>query len=103
MPPTGRLTYPALVRRLLLCLLLFACAERTSPPPGMDAGRAQPDAAGMRRLKEMGIQTVAIYSDADKNALHVQMADEAVHIGPPQANAYAVEPVGVATIRASAL
>jgi propionyl-CoA carboxylase alpha chain len=34
----------------------------------------------------MGIQTVAIYSDADRNALHVQMADEAVHIGPPPAN-----------------
>ncbi len=31
----------------------------------------------------MGIKTVAVYSDADKDALHVQMADEAVHIGPP--------------------
>ncbi len=35
---------------------------------------------------KMGIKTVAIYSDADKQALHVQMADEAVHIGPPPAN-----------------
>ncbi|MCL4150657.1 UNVERIFIED_CONTAM: hypothetical protein GTU68_046423 [Idotea baltica] len=34
----------------------------------------------------MGISTVAIYSDADRDALHVQMADEAVHIGPPPAN-----------------
>jgi propionyl-CoA carboxylase alpha chain len=34
----------------------------------------------------MGIKTVAIYSDADRNALHVEMADEAVHIGPPPAN-----------------
>ncbi|MCP5037336.1 MAG: acetyl/propionyl/methylcrotonyl-CoA carboxylase subunit alpha [Rhodobacteraceae bacterium] len=33
----------------------------------------------------MGIQTVAIYSDADSDALHVKMADEAVHIGPPPA------------------
>lgn len=33
----------------------------------------------------MGIATVAVYSDADKNALHVEMADEAVHIGPPAA------------------
>ena len=32
--------------------------------------------------KEMGIATVAVYSDADRDALHVQMADEAVHIGP---------------------
>src|ERR1700749_336071 len=31
----------------------------------------------------MGIKTVAVYSDADKDALHVEMADEAVHIGPP--------------------
>jgi propionyl-CoA carboxylase alpha chain len=34
----------------------------------------------------MGIKTVAVYSDADKNALHVKMADEAVHIGPSPAN-----------------
>ena len=32
--------------------------------------------------KAMGIGTVAVYSDADRDALHVQMADEAVHIGP---------------------
>ena len=32
--------------------------------------------------KEMGIATVAVYSDADRDSLHVQMADEAVHIGP---------------------
>ncbi|HEY1720222.1 MAG TPA: acetyl/propionyl/methylcrotonyl-CoA carboxylase subunit alpha [Magnetospirillaceae bacterium] len=37
----------------------------------------------MRTAKRMGIATVAVYSDADKDALHVQMADEAVHIGPP--------------------
>jgi hypothetical protein len=30
----------------------------------------------------MGIKTVAVYSDADRDALHVEMADEAVHIGP---------------------
>jgi acetyl-CoA carboxylase, biotin carboxylase subunit len=35
----------------------------------------------MRACRELGIQTVAVYSDADKNALHVQHADEAVHIG----------------------
>lgn len=40
----------------------------------------------MKTAKKMGIQTVAIYSDADRNALHVQMADEAIHIGPPPAN-----------------
>src|SRR5262245_32560390 len=35
----------------------------------------------MRACKELGIKTVAVYSDADKNSLHVQFADEAVHIG----------------------
>ena len=35
----------------------------------------------MRACKELGIQTVAVYSDADKNSQHVQLADEAIHIG----------------------
>src|SRR5512141_317824 len=39
----------------------------------------------MRACKELGIQTVAVYSDADKNALHVQHADEAMYIGVPSA------------------
>ena len=37
----------------------------------------------IRTLREMGIGTVAVYSDADRAALHVRLADEAVHIGPP--------------------
>src|SRR6266540_2748694 len=36
----------------------------------------------LRACKELGIKTVAVYSDADKNALHVQYADEAIYIGP---------------------
>jgi len=36
----------------------------------------------MRACKELGIQTVAVYSDADKDALHVEHADEAIRIGP---------------------
>ncbi len=40
----------------------------------------------IKSARKLGIPTVAIYSDADKQALHVQMADEAVHIGPPPAN-----------------
>ncbi|HHL42585.1 MAG TPA: acetyl/propionyl/methylcrotonyl-CoA carboxylase subunit alpha [Hellea balneolensis] len=39
----------------------------------------------IKTARKMGIATVAVYSDADKNALHVEMADEAVHIGPPPA------------------
>ena len=37
----------------------------------------------IKSAHKMGIKTVAVYSDADRDALHVQMADEAVHIGPP--------------------
>ncbi|WP_439155665.1 acetyl-CoA carboxylase biotin carboxylase subunit [Yoonia sp.] len=40
----------------------------------------------IKTARKMGIKTVAIYSDADRNALHVKMADEAVHIGPAPAN-----------------
>ncbi|MEM8824527.1 MAG: acetyl/propionyl/methylcrotonyl-CoA carboxylase subunit alpha [Pseudomonadota bacterium] len=40
----------------------------------------------IKTARKMGISTVAVYSDADRNALHVEMADEAVHIGPPPAN-----------------
>ena len=40
----------------------------------------------IKTARKMGIKTVAVYSDADKNALHVRMADEAVHIGPPPAS-----------------
>ncbi|MCZ0962990.1 acetyl-CoA carboxylase biotin carboxylase subunit [Paracoccus benzoatiresistens] len=40
----------------------------------------------IKTARKMGIATVAVYSDADRNALHVKMADEAVHIGPPPAS-----------------
>ncbi|MEM1341810.1 MAG: acetyl/propionyl/methylcrotonyl-CoA carboxylase subunit alpha [Pseudomonadota bacterium] len=39
----------------------------------------------IKTARKMGIGTVALYSDADAQALHVQMADEAIHIGPPPA------------------
>jgi len=45
----------------------------------------------IRTARAMGIKTVAVYSDADADALHVDMADEAVHIGPsPAAQSYLV-------------
>ncbi len=40
----------------------------------------------MRTAKKMGIKTVAVYSEADRNAPHVKFADEAVCIGPPPSN-----------------
>ncbi len=40
----------------------------------------------IRTAKGMGIKTVAVYSDADRDAMHVEMADEAVHIGPAAAS-----------------
>jgi propionyl-CoA carboxylase alpha chain len=39
----------------------------------------------IKSAKALGIKTVAVYSDADAGALHVAMADEAVHLGPPPA------------------
>ncbi|MCA3443440.1 MAG: acetyl-CoA carboxylase biotin carboxylase subunit [Rhodobacter sp.] len=39
----------------------------------------------IRAARDLGIATVAVYSDADRESLHVQIADEAVHIGPPAA------------------
>src|SRR6202451_3557786 len=43
----------------------------------------------IKTARRMGIKTVAVYSDADRDALHVEMADEAVAIGPaPAAQSY---------------
>ena len=39
----------------------------------------------IKTARRMGIKTVAVYSEADKDALHVEMADEAIAIGPPAA------------------
>ena len=56
----------------------------------------------IKTAKKMGIKTVAIYSDADRNALHVRMADEAVHIGPAPANqSYIVIDKVMAAVRAT--
>jgi acetyl-CoA carboxylase biotin carboxylase subunit len=43
----------------------------------------------IKSIKKLGIKSVAVYSDADRDALHVKMADEAYHIGPsPSAQSY---------------
>jgi 3-methylcrotonyl-CoA carboxylase alpha subunit len=46
------------------------------------ANRGEISCRIIKTAKRMGILTVAVYSDADKDALHVTMADEAIHIGP---------------------
>ena len=54
----------------------------------------------IKTAKKMGIKTVAVYSDADRDALHVRMADEAVHIGPaPSSQSYIVIDNILAAIR----
>jgi len=56
----------------------------------------------IKTARRMGIATVAVYSDADANALHVEMADEAMHIGPaPAAQSYIVIERVMEAIRAS--
>ncbi len=56
----------------------------------------------IKTARKMGIATVAVYSDADRNALHVKMADEAVHIGAsPAAQSYIVIDKIMAAIKAT--
>src|SRR5512144_3230804 len=49
------------------------------------ANRGETACRVIKTARRMGIKTVAVYSEADRDALHVEMADEAVFIGPPAA------------------
>jgi acetyl-CoA carboxylase biotin carboxylase subunit len=64
--------------------------SRRQEPPGMFdkiliANRGEIALRVLRAAKELGIATVAVYSTADKEAMHVKLADESVCIGPPPA------------------
>jgi acetyl-CoA carboxylase, biotin carboxylase subunit len=52
----------------------------------MVANRGEIALRVMNACRELGIRTVAIYSEADRNSLHVRFADEAICIGPPRAS-----------------
>ncbi|WP_309603137.1 biotin carboxylase N-terminal domain-containing protein, partial [Sphingomonas sp.] len=56
----------------------------------------------IRTARAMGVRTVAVYSDADAKALHIRMADEAVHIGPsPARESYLVGDKIIAAAKAT--
>ncbi len=56
----------------------------------------------IKTARKMGIATVAVYSDADRDAVHVEMADEAVHIGPaPAAQSYLLPEKIIAACKAT--
>ncbi len=69
--------------------MLYYCLNMPAINKLLVANRGEIALRIMRTAREMGIKTVAIFSEADRNALHVRFADEAVCVGPaPSAASY---------------
>ena len=66
-------------------ILPKAQARRTCSRRILIANRGEIACRVIKTARRMGIETVAVYSEADRDALHVEMADDAVLIGPPAA------------------
>src|SRR5439155_1826220 len=64
----------------------FAFNSESSMKKILIANRGEIALRIMRSAREMGIKTVAVFSEADRSALHVRYADEAIFIGPSPSN-----------------